>query len=79
MTNKYDQATEIAISNDDGCNVAVCDIADRIFLLIEGNAELCTLFNHRPNAKRFQRTVSAEWAYKFLTRANGVTIRPYRW
>lgn len=77
MASLFDQAVEIAVNNDEGCNTAICELAKDVWLTIEGNAELCILNNHRPNAKRVQRTVSADWAYKFLTRAQNVTIKPY--
>jgi len=77
MTNNFDTAIEIATWNDEGDNAAICDIAEGIDLLVCDSGQLFILRNHRPNAKRTERTVSGDWAYKFLTRAVNVTVHAY--
>lgn len=73
----WDNAIEIAQSNESGA--AVCQIAPKVELLVSDRGEVFTIWNHRPNAKRIEKVVSAGWAHKFLGRAFGVTVRGFDW
>lgn len=73
----YDDAVEIATGNESGA--AVCRLADRVELLVSDRGETFAVCDFRPNAKRFEKVVSAAWAHRYLGRAFGVTVRSYEW
>jgi hypothetical protein len=77
MTRHYENAVEIATNNESGA--AICQLADRVQLLVSDCGETFVIWDYRPNAKRIEKRVSAAWAYKFLGRAIGVTVRSYEW
>jgi hypothetical protein len=77
MAQHFYDAIDIAANNESGA--AICQLADRVELLVSDRGETFTICNYRPEAKRVEKVVSAAWAYKFLGTAFGVTVRSYEW
>jgi len=77
MSHHFNNAIDLAANNESGA--AICQLADRVELMVSDRGETFTVFDYRPNAKRVEKCVSAAWAYKFLGTAFGVTVRSYEW
>ena len=77
MSHHFDTAVNIAADNLSGA--AVCCLAPNVDLLVSDRGETFAIWDHRPNAKRVEKPVTAAWAYEFLGAARGVTVHSFDW